>query len=161
MKTQSRMLKQKENDIHGYDKRLLQVFRRLEQDVSSENFQLIKKYDQMFVQQSLAKAYRARNLNALLMLTRMMDKNWIDVTKEDIDGLVYAVVQTYSDHKGKETNSTADAKKYAQNYYQRHRSQILEKSFEWRINNPIQYFKNQKRHLEKCGFPLNLDPWKY
>ncbi|MDH3340062.1 MAG: hypothetical protein OEL84_02115 [Nitrosopumilus sp.] len=42
----------------------------------------------------------------------MLDKDWIDVTKSDVDTLVYNVVQIYSDHKGKETNSTADTKKY-------------------------------------------------
>jgi integrase len=117
MKIQSRIIKQRENDIHGYEKRLAQVYRLLERDLSSENFQLIKKYDQMFVQQSLAKAYRCRNLNALLTLTRMLDKNWIDVTKNDNNNLVYNVVQTYSDHKGKETNSTADAKKYLKMFF--------------------------------------------
>jgi len=117
MQTQSRILKQKEYDIHGYDKRLTQVYRLLENDVSDDNFQLIKKYDQMFARQSLAKAYRSRNLNALLTLTRMLDKNWTDVTKDDIDKLVFSVVQMYSDHKGKETNSTADAKKYLKMFF--------------------------------------------
>ena len=111
MAAQSRTINKRENDIHGYEKRLLQVYKLLEKDLSSEDFQLIKKYDQMFVQHSLSKAYRSRNLNAMLTLTRVLNKNWIDVTKEDIDNLVYDVVQTYSDHKGKETNSTADAKK--------------------------------------------------
>jgi len=88
------------------------VYKLLEKDLSDTNFQLIKKYDQYFVQLSLSKAYRCRNLNALLTLSRMLGKNWIDVTKSDVDTLVYNVVQTYSDYKGKETNSTADAKKY-------------------------------------------------
>jgi integrase/recombinase XerD len=117
METQARIIKQRENDIHGYDKRLAQVYRLLEKDLSSENFELIKKYDQMFVRQSLAKAYRCRNLNALLTLTRMLNKNWTDVIKDDIDNLVYSVVQTYSDHKGKETNTTADAKKYLKMFF--------------------------------------------
>lgn len=117
MTSQAQLINKKENDIHGYDKRLRQVYKLLERDISKENFQLIKKYDQMFVQQSLAKAYRSRNLNALLILTRMLDKNWSDVTKDDIDSLVYDVVQTYSDHKGKETNSTADAKKYLKMFF--------------------------------------------
>ena len=117
MATQSRMINKRENDIHGYEKRLLQVYKLLERDLSAENFQLIKKYDQMFVQHSLSKAYRSRNLNAMLILTRMLNKNWVDVAKEDIDNLVYNVVQTYSDHKGKETNSTADAKKYLKMFF--------------------------------------------
>ena len=117
MTSQAQLINKKENDIHGYDKRLRQVYKLLEKDISKENFQLIKKYDQMFVQQSLAKAYRSRNLNALLILTRMLGKNWSDVTKDDIDSLVYNVVQTYSDHKGKETNSTADAKKYLKMFF--------------------------------------------
>ena len=83
MKTQARIIKKRENDIHGYDRRLNQVYRLLEKDLSDENFKLIKRYDQMFVQQSLTKAYRCRNLNALLVLTRMLDKNWMDGNKED------------------------------------------------------------------------------
>ncbi len=50
------------------------MYRPLERNLSSENFQLIKKYDQMFVQQFLAKVYRCRNLNALVTLTKHYDE---------------------------------------------------------------------------------------
>jgi len=112
MKTQVKIINKRENDIHDYDNRIKRVYRLLKNDLSEENYELIKKYDHYFVQLSLAKAYRCRNLYALLTLSRMLGKNWIDVTKSDVDTLVYNVVQTYSDHKGKETNSTADSKKY-------------------------------------------------
>ncbi|MDH3313279.1 MAG: hypothetical protein OEM28_09075 [Nitrosopumilus sp.] len=65
----------------------------------------------------MAKAYRCRNLIALLTLSRMLNKNWTDASKGDIDTLVYNVVEIYSDHKGKETNSTADAKKYLKMFF--------------------------------------------
>lgn len=41
----------------------------------------------------------------------MIKKNWNDVVKDDIDELVFKVVQTYGDSNGKETNTTYDHKK--------------------------------------------------
>ena len=117
METHTKILNKRENDIHDYDNRIKRVYRLLRKDLSDDNFELIEKYDHYFVQISLAKAYRCRNLNALLTLSRMLGKNWVDATKNDIDVLVYSVVQTYSDHKGKETNSTADAKKYLKMFF--------------------------------------------
>ena len=117
MNIQTKTIKQRENDIHDYEDRIARVYKLLQRDLSTENFELIEKYDHHFVQLSLAKAYRCRNLNALLMLSRILNKNWADATKKDLDSLVYRVVQTYSDHKGQETNSTADAKKYLKMFF--------------------------------------------
>lgn len=74
MKTQTKIINKRENDIHDYDNRIKRVYRLLKNDLSEENFELIKKYDQYFFQLSLAKAYRCRNLNALLTLSRILEK---------------------------------------------------------------------------------------
>jgi hypothetical protein len=38
----------------------------------------------------------------------MIKKEWKDVTKDDIDGLVYRLMQTYTSDTGKESQSRSD-----------------------------------------------------
>lgn len=63
------------------------------------------------VKDSLAKATRRKHLEVLLLQTRIINKDWDQVTKEDIDELVYWIMQKYSPESGQETNCTADHKK--------------------------------------------------
>ena len=97
--------------IHEYDLHLENTYNLIKKDLSKENAALLRQYDQHMARQSLAKATRLGQLKIALNLSRMLQKNWTDVTKNDIDELVYKIVSTYGDNKGKETNTSYDHKK--------------------------------------------------
>src|SRR5438445_9024761 len=99
------------NTIYQYDKSFDQVYKATQRDLSSDNFLLLQKYDHEMVNQSLSKATRLKHLKVVLSLSRMIKKDWKDVTKDDIDGLVYRIMQTYASDTGKETESSRDFKK--------------------------------------------------
>lgn len=65
----------------------------------------------MMVSLSMAKATRLLHLRTLLSLSRMLGKNWQDVTRSDVDELVYKIMKKYSNGDGQETNTSSDHKK--------------------------------------------------
>src|SRR5439155_12197142 len=71
-------------EIYNYDSIFKRLFRLVDSELSTENADLVKKYDQLMVSQSLAKATRSKQLKIILQLSRMVNKNWIEVTKSDI-----------------------------------------------------------------------------
>ena len=97
--------------IHNYDLRLKTTHMLIKKQLSKENALLLKKYDEDMARHSLAKATRLGQIKMALNLSRMLRKNWSDVTKDDIDELVYKVVNTYGNNKGQETNTSHDHKK--------------------------------------------------
>ena len=97
--------------IHNYDSSINAVIRRIEKEVSPANFALILKHDKVMVRESLAKPTRKKHLEILLSLDRLLRKDWKDVTKDDVEELVFQVMQKYSPDTGQETNSTWDHKK--------------------------------------------------
>lgn len=88
-----------------------QVQGQIQRELSPENVKLIRKYDQTMTNLSIAIATRQKHLRTLLNLTRFLGKNWTDATKDDIDELVYKIMDRYSDETGKETNYSYDHKK--------------------------------------------------
>ena len=66
---------------------------------------------------SLSKAYRCKQIITLINLSKMLKKDWRDLTQEDVDIIVTKIVQIYGDQKGQETNSTTDYKKYLKMFY--------------------------------------------
>lgn len=101
----------KKRGIHDYDSIMKGVKRKLRIELSENNFELISKYDMEMVRQSIAIATRQKHLRTLLGLTRMLDKDWKDVTKNDVDKLVYDIMEKHSDESGKESNYSYDHKK--------------------------------------------------
>jgi len=98
-------------EIHPYDQGIASLHRLIQTNLSKKNSELIQKYDREMVKNSLAKATRRKQLEVILMQSRMLNKDWDSVTKEDIDDLVYQIIQKYSPDSGQETNSTWDHKK--------------------------------------------------
>lgn len=96
--------------IHPYDRRINSTLKLLEKVLSKYNFTIIKNYDKELVNNSLAKATRLKHLQIVLNLSRMIKKDWNQVTKQDVSDLVYHIMQTYSD-TGQENNVTWDHKK--------------------------------------------------
>ena len=122
------------NTIYPYDQSFDQVYKAIQRDLSSDNSLLLQKYDHEMVNQSLSKATRLKHLKVMLSLSRMIKKDWKDVTKEDIDGLVYRIMQTYASDTGRETESSRDFKK------------VLKIFFRW--------FKLGSRSFDEVGDPV-------
>ena len=100
----------KEIVIHDFDKGLDHTLNTIEKELSEKNAELIKKYDKEMVRNSLSKGTRLKHLLIILNLSRMLKKDWENVTRVDIEELVYQFIQRYSPN-GKETHHTWDHKK--------------------------------------------------
>ncbi len=125
---------QKEFMIYDYDRKIFNTWKMIESELSSENIRLIHKYDKEIINNGLAKATRLKQLQVLLSLSRKLQKNWTDVTKDDIDDLVSRIMTEYATNSGKETSSTWDHKK------------ILKIFFRW--------FKLGSRNYRDVGDPM-------
>ena len=88
-----------------------QVFSQIQRELSPENIKLITKYNQAMTNLSIAIATRQKHLRTLLNLTKFVGKNWSDVTKDDIDELVFRIMDQYADESGKESHYSYDHKK--------------------------------------------------
>lgn len=88
----------------------------MQKDLSQENVNLIKKFDRVLVNESLSNARRSKILGTILSLSRMLNKNWNEANKEDIEQLVYNFNKKFS-KEGQETNTTSDHKKILKNFY--------------------------------------------
>ncbi len=97
--------------IYDYDRRIKSTYNLIKKEFSAENLDLITNYDMVMIQEQISKAGRHKHIQTLLNLSRMLEKNWNDVTKFDIAKLVKNIVDTYSDPRGKETHSSHDHKK--------------------------------------------------
>ncbi len=60
----------------------------MQKDLSEENFLLIKKFDRVLVNESLSDARRSKILGTLLSLSRMLNKDWNDTNRENIEELI-------------------------------------------------------------------------
>ncbi|MGQ0795427.1 MAG: tyrosine-type recombinase/integrase, partial [Nitrosopumilaceae archaeon] len=99
------------NSIYDYDARIFRTQILIQKDLSKENADLINKYDQSMIIESLAKATRLKHLQILLNLTRFLNKNWKDATRNDIDNVVVRIVKEYCAESGQESNTSYDHKK--------------------------------------------------
>ena len=70
---------------------------------SKENYTLFEKYDSILVMSSLSISARSNAINHLNMITPLLDVNWSDVTKNDIEGLIVKIMKKYGNKKGQET----------------------------------------------------------
>ncbi len=97
--------------VYDYDYQLKNIFELLKRDLSENDLKLVTKYDVAMVNASLAKATRHKNLKMILSLSRMLNKDWTDVTAHDIEALVFHIMTRYGNQTGQETNTTWDHKK--------------------------------------------------
>jgi len=102
--------------LYDYDRIITRTLALFEKDVSENNFLLMKKFDRVLVNESLSDARRSKILGTLLSLTRMVNKDWSETNKEDIEELVYNFNKKFSKN-GQETNTTSDHKKILKNFY--------------------------------------------
>ncbi len=106
------ILRKKSTDLYYHDKRLEMYHKTAKREFSESNFALSEKYDEFMLAETLAKATRDKNLQVLIGLTRLLGKDWADVTKSDIQTLVAKINQKYTDERGKETHTSFDQKKF-------------------------------------------------
>lgn len=99
------------SSVYEFDKSLKRTINVIKKELSQENQKLIFEYDKVMARQSISKAARRIHAQNLLNLSRMLQKNWSDVTKTDIDELVFKIMDTYANERGQETWSTYDLKK--------------------------------------------------
>jgi len=104
-------------DIHDYDHRLDLLHEKAKKELSKRNLTLFQDYDKSMVRTPLAKATRAKHLSTILTVTKMINKDWKDVLRADIDDAVYKIMEIYSDEKGQESNTSYDMKKILRIFY--------------------------------------------
>ena len=105
------------NAVHDYERLMQTVHSLIEKELSEKNIKIIKKYDREMVRQSIALATRQKHLRTVLSLTRLVNKNWEDVTADDIDELAYKIMDQHGDESGQETNYSYDHKKILKIFY--------------------------------------------
>ncbi|TBR09357.1 MAG: integrase [Candidatus Nitrosotenuis sp.] len=108
--------KNREIIIHDYKAIIQNMYRIIEREFSEKNVELIRKYDRVLVNESLADSTRSKNISMILSLTRLLKKDWADTTKEDIENLIFSVNRRFSED-GQETNTTVDHKKILKRFY--------------------------------------------
>ena len=97
--------------IYDYDERIIRTYALIEKELSKEDVDLIRRYDESMITQSLAKPTRHKHLQVILNLSRYLGKSWITCNKEDLRKLVVRLVEEYADDSGQETNTSYDHKK--------------------------------------------------
>jgi len=98
-------------EIYDYDKEIDRIYAQAKKELSSPNYQLFEKYDQNMVNNSIAKATRRKHLRTIVTESRIYQKEWQDIKRDDVDKLVFAIMKKYSTDKGQESHSSYDMKK--------------------------------------------------
>ena len=102
--------------LYGYKRKIERLHARLDDELSPENAQLLKKYDRELIKDSCALATRLSNVQRVLGLTRRLKKNWSEATKVDLEELIIKIVEEFADN-GQETDVTYDFKRSLKTVY--------------------------------------------
>lgn len=104
-------------DIYKLDKQLSRVWKQINSTLSQESIKIIENYDIEMINLGIAKATRIKQLKVIHSISRRINKEWSDVTKNDIDKLVKDLMNEYGDVNGDETESSRDFKKILKLFY--------------------------------------------
>jgi hypothetical protein len=101
----TKQVQQNKNEIliHDFEKGLDHTLKAIERELSERNIDLIKRYDKEMVRHSLARGTRLKHLLIILSLSRILKKDWEDVTKPDIEELVYQFITNFHQQNSKES----------------------------------------------------------
>ncbi len=105
------------SEIYDFERGLQRTLDKIKKELSADNQKLIIQYDKVMATQSISKAARRIHVQALLNLSRMLQKDWKDVTQNDIDDLVFKIMDRYANQKGQETWSSFDLKKVLKMFF--------------------------------------------
>src|SRR3989344_6467515 len=95
---------QKEN-IHRRAQWITKFIEKQRKHLSSQNLEIFLKYNNDMIVHSISENTRYKNLNHFGLLTKMLQKDWIDVTEEDLRVLVADIMIKHGEN-GKETGYT-------------------------------------------------------
>lgn len=109
--------KRPDSEIYEYDRVLQRTLVVIKKELSSENVRVITEYDKAMTRLSISKAARRIHVQALLNLSRLLQKDWKDATKKDVDELVFRIMDTYANSRGQETWSSFDLKKVLKMFF--------------------------------------------
>ena len=98
-------------EIYDYDKEIDRIYVQSKKELSTSNYLLFEKYDQNMVNNSIAKATRRKHLRTIVTESRMYQKEWREIKRDDIDKIVFKIMKKYSTEKGQEAHSSYDMKK--------------------------------------------------
>lgn len=101
-------ISQKEN-IHRRAQWIDRFLQKQETKLSSKNLQLLYNYNDDMIIASMADNTRYKNLTHYGLLTKMLQKDWADVTEKDIRELVSQIMIKHGEN-GKETGYTSGLK---------------------------------------------------
>jgi len=104
MSKQVSNISQKEN-IHRRAQWIDRFLQKQDRILSQKNLQLLYDYNDDMIIHSMADNTRYKNLNHYSLLTKMLQKDWIDVTEKDLRELVAKIMIKHSEN-GKETGYT-------------------------------------------------------
>jgi len=104
MASQLSNITQKEN-IHRRAQWIERFLQKQEEKLSSKNLQLLYDYNDDMIINSMAENTRYKNLTHYGLLSKMLQKDWIDVTEKDIRELVSQIMVKHGEN-GKETGYT-------------------------------------------------------
>ncbi|MGI0040356.1 MAG: tyrosine-type recombinase/integrase [Nitrosopumilaceae archaeon] len=105
------------HSIYDYDDRIRRTYNLIKRDLSKDNHDLVKRYDKEMLTQGLGKAVRHKNLQIVLNLSRLLGKDWMDASKDDIENLVIKIIELYADKNGQETYTSYDHKKILKMFF--------------------------------------------
>ena len=108
MSKQVSSVSQKEN-IHRRAQWIQRFLDKQESILSTKNLQLLYDYNDDMIIHSISENTRYKNLTHFSLLTKMLQKDWTDVTEKDIRALVSRLMIKHSEN-GKETGYTAGLK---------------------------------------------------
>ena len=108
MSKQVSNVSQKEN-IHRRAQWIQRFLDKQESILSTKNLQLLYDYNDDMIIHSISENTRYKNLTHFSLLTKMLQKDWTDVTEKDIRALVSKLMIKHSEN-GKETGYTAGLK---------------------------------------------------
>jgi len=106
---------EKNFDIHNWQHRIDLLNKQIDSEFSEFNIGIIKKYYREMVIQGIKKPTRFVHLSRLKNLTRLLEKDWKDATKEDMKNIIFQIMDRYSDD-GQDTEYTYDHKKIIQKF---------------------------------------------
>ena len=108
MSKQVSSISQKEN-IHRRAQWIQRFLDKQEGILSTKNLQLLYNYNDDMIIHSLSENTRYKNLTHFGKLTKIIQKDWADITEKDIRSLVSGLMVKHGDN-GKETGYTAGLK---------------------------------------------------
>ena len=108
--TQRQIESQNKIEVHDWEHKIDLLYKQMESEFSTANFELIKKYDREMVSQGIKKPTRYVHLSRLKNLTRLLKKDWKEAAKEDMKNIIFQIMDRYSDD-GQDTEYTYDHKK--------------------------------------------------